>query len=298
MEQRSSLVSEARHGLDVAFKDPQGVGIREHHGSDVGSQFGREILQVDRPVRGAAHRHHRQPTLGSAGGVGPMRGVGDDHLGARVVLVAKVVRLDHAQPRPFPVGSGSGLEGHSLHPGDVTEHPLQLPHQLQGALNGLDRLERVDVRQSIQRGRLFVDGGVVLHGAGPERVGALVEVVVATPEATEVPRQVGLVQSGNLRRTPAPPDGWQGLRQPGAVHTGGGEHRPRAVPARQLEEERLRTSPGGLGTGAHARAPTGTGLAETRLSLVASRSMAAGEVISVAQTKRQRASSGSVPPRG
>ena len=56
---------------------------------------------------------------------------------------------------------------------------LQPVHHFQRALHRLVGLQRVDAGEAGQAGHVLVDLGVVLHGAGAERIEAAVDAVVA-----------------------------------------------------------------------------------------------------------------------
>src|ERR1035438_1345121 len=81
---------------------------------------------------------------------------------------------------PWAMGSGRGLGGDPAHAGDLDQHPLQVPHELERPLDVAGVLVGVDVGEAGQPGDLLVHHRVVFHGAAAERVDALVEVVVAS----------------------------------------------------------------------------------------------------------------------
>ena len=90
------------------------------------------------------------------------------------------------------VGASRRLEGHPGQAGQLLEGVLQAPQDLEGALDLLGRLGRVQAGEAGQGGDRLGDLGVVLHGARAERVEAQVDREVAVGQAGVVAHQVAL----------------------------------------------------------------------------------------------------------
>ncbi len=77
------------------------------------------------------------------------------------------------------VRTGGGLEGHAVHAGDLGRDSAlrgvqHLPAAGYGVLRGLQGMHAGKARQGRH---LLVDAGVVLHGAGAQRIKAVVDAV-------------------------------------------------------------------------------------------------------------------------
>ncbi len=142
-----------------------------------------------------------------AGGVGAVGAVGHDDLGFLVALVPVVGGDDH-DAREFAVRAGHGLQGEGLHPADLAQQPLGLVEHLQRALaqpaRALElRQHRVQPGEARQGGRRLGELGVVLHGAGAQRVEVTVHAVVLPREVGEVAHHVQLGERGQVGRAAA-----------------------------------------------------------------------------------------------
>ena len=73
--------------------------------------------------------------------------------------------MPKAVANPYMVAAGDGG-----HPGQGLQPVGQAVHQLQGALHGRLRLQRVDVREARQTRHLLVQARVVLHRARAQRI--------------------------------------------------------------------------------------------------------------------------------
>ncbi len=65
------------------------------------------------------------------------------------------------------MGAGLGAHRHGGHAGELLEVVGEAVDQLQRALHGRDRLERVDVTEAGQPRHLLVEAGIVLHVQEP-----------------------------------------------------------------------------------------------------------------------------------
>ncbi len=102
------------------------------------------------------------------------------------------------------MGAGSRLQSDGVHAGDFDKAALQEVEHFQGALRqrfwpvGMGLGEALDARDEL------IDPGVVLHGAGAERVHAEVDGVIPRGEAGEVADDLDLGELGELGTARAP----------------------------------------------------------------------------------------------
>ena len=137
---------------------------------------------------------------GGAGGVGAVGAVGDQHDGAMALAALLVMLLDDHQAGDLAVGAGGGLERDAPHAGDLGEILLQLVEQLERALRHALVLGGVQAGEAGERGHVFVDLGVVLHGAGAQGVEAGIDAEVALREVREVAHDLDLADLGQRGR--------------------------------------------------------------------------------------------------
>ena len=138
----------------------------------------------------AGHRHAR--------GVRPVRRVSRDD---RVAILAAVgeVRAHEHQPRQLALRSCGGLERDGGQAGDLGEHLLEAPHELERALCALILLMRMQIAEPRQPPDALVDARVVLHRAAPERIEARVDTEGAVCERGDVTDELGLCELGQAR---------------------------------------------------------------------------------------------------
>ena len=202
--QTARFVHELRDLENVLVKDADRVRVRQHESRDIVAEDLFELLEIDASVRRggdvhdlvAAHRRRR--------GVGTVRGVRHDDLGALRVVVRIVILLDEQHAREFAVRARCGLEGHAVHAGDLAKILAQRVEHFKCAADRGFRRERMDVRKALHRRRFFVDARVIFHGAGTERIEAAVHAVHLLTKLGVVTGNVGFAHLGKPRRDFAP----------------------------------------------------------------------------------------------
>ena len=270
VEERAALVEDPRDVLDPLVEQPERRRVREHQARRAVVDLRAEVVQVEVAAVGrrdlreleACHRHARR--VRAVGGVG-----GHDHVPPGLAAVGERGAHQH-QPRQLALRPRSRLQRHRGQASDLDEDLLELPHQLERALRALVLLQRMEVAETLERGRALVHARVVLHRAAAERVEARVDPEVAVGERGEVPDDLVL---RNLRQA----------RRALAGKLGGDLGHRQAV------------------RGDAARAPTGTRLLEDQLHQTdpvtsartsASRSTSAGVRFSVSATRSTSSSPG------
>ena len=190
--QTASFVNNLCDIQNIFIKDAHGVGVGEHQTGGVGSHCCPQGLHIHAAVRAGGDvddleaGHHRR------GGVGAVGGVGDDDLVAAQLTTAAVVGLDEQQAGELTMGAGGRLEGHGVHASDLPKQLLRQGVGLQAALDSLLGLEGVDLSKAGQGGHILVDFGIILHGAGAQRVEPVVDAVDPLAQSGVVAGELGL----------------------------------------------------------------------------------------------------------
>ena len=173
------------------------------------------------PLRVAAQVFHLVADHGGGGGIGAVSGVGNQNLFARIALRFEIGA--HQQDAgEFAVGSGGGLQGDGVHAGDFDELIGERLHDAQRALRDLLGLIGMRPGDAFEARHDLVDARVVLHGAGAERIHAVIDRVIPGGEAGEVADDLDLADLGER--------GGFGAQQHRRVRQ---RHRPRARRAAQ-----------------------------------------------------------------
>ena len=143
-------------------------------------------LQVDVAVRqrgdfddcAAAHRRGR--------GIGAVRGIRNDDLGALHVAARAVIRADHRDAGELALRARHRRQRDALHAGDFLQHLLQLEHAGEEALADRLRRERMPAEELRQHRELIARARVVFHRARAERIEVRVDREVQLRQAREV----------------------------------------------------------------------------------------------------------------
>ena len=83
VDERADVVDHAGDLLDPFLEQAERVRVREHQAGDLIVEQAGERLHVDEPALVGGHAHRLEPGEADAGRVRAVRGVGDQHLGAR-----------------------------------------------------------------------------------------------------------------------------------------------------------------------------------------------------------------------
>src|SRR5262249_6315371 len=108
------------------------------------------------------------------------------------------VRAHEEQAGELALAAGGGLQADRCKAGYLEEDLLEVPLELEGALDGVFAGERVEVAETWEADEPLVDTRVVLHRARAERVETGVDPEVARRELCEVAHDLRL---GKLRKT-------------------------------------------------------------------------------------------------
>ena len=215
VEQGVHAVEQLHNAGQVGFHEAQSVGAGHHDAGQVFAVFGHGRGHGLRVHHAVARRqvHGLKARQGRRGRIGAVGRVGNEHFFA-VASLGLVVGGNELHAREFAVGPGHGLKGEGPHARDFAEQGLGLAQALQRALHaggppaGLGQ-QGMRAAEARQRGHIFREFGVVLHGAGAKGVKIGVHTVVALRKLGKVAHHVQLRALGQAGRTGAQ----QGLGQ-------------------------------------------------------------------------------------
>ena len=183
------------------LEQPASVRIGQHDRGDVGAERG--LHRFDRHRAVVLGRDRLHPVAHERGGrricaVRRLRHQHDVALGA-----FRVVRgLDREHAREFAMRAGLRRQRHRRHAGQLHQVVAEPLHQLERALHGLLRLQRMDVAEARQPRHLLVQPRVVLHRARAERIEPAVDRVVLARQAHVVAHRLRLGESRQSDRRP------------------------------------------------------------------------------------------------
>ncbi len=293
VEERPRRMGQARDLKHVAFEQAAGVGIGDHHRRHVRAEPGLQVLEVHPAIAGLADLLHLIARLGGGGGIGAVGRDGREDAAADIA--PRRVRRPHGQdPAELALGAGLGAERDGRHAGQGHQPIRQFAHQLDGALNCGDRLQRMEVGEAREPRQLLVQARVVLHRARAQRIERQVDGVILL-------RQPHVVAQGLRLRQPRQGHGRiadQGAEVRG-VEIGRRHVDAGLLPASQLEDQRLFLEQGMTGCRSRSRLRPGGAAdghrvhASTLVRAPASAWMSSGVVSSVAAISRMSSMSAS-----
>ena len=179
---------------DVALEQPARVGIGEHDRRDLAAQALAHLGDVDGSVGAGRDRFHPVAEQGCGRRVGAVRGL--RHQDDRAALAARRERgLDRHHAAQLAVRAGLGRKRQRRHAGELDEPAGEHVDQFERALDGRQRLQRMDVGEAGKPRHLLVEARIVLHGARAERIDAGVDAVVGARQAHVVAHRLRLAQA-------------------------------------------------------------------------------------------------------
>ena len=180
----------------VLIKYTYGIGVSQHKAGSIVAKDRLQRLEVHAAVGSGGDIHHVIAAHGRCGGIGTVGGIGNDYLVALGIPPAVVVLLDEQHAGELAVGACGGLEGHIRHSGDLAKVLAYGVEHFQAAFGGVLGGEWVNGRKAWQRSHLLVNAGIVLHGAGAQRIKAAVHAVYPVVQLGIVAGNVGLAHFG------------------------------------------------------------------------------------------------------
>ncbi len=222
----------------MLLKEAERVGIGQHQASH---RLITDLLHgIEVHIAAIIRRQldHLQPTHGSGGGVGSVSRVGNQDFGPLLILPITMIGLDHKDARELPVGACGRLQGRRGKPADLLKPFLQFVHQLQVALHGFDRLQRMGEGEPWKPRRVLVHLGIVFHRAGAQRVEAGVHGMIQLREAHEVADRLKLRNLRQIQRL-----AHKAIRKLRLRHIRSRQGKARPAGGRQIINQRLRHGP-------------------------------------------------------
>ena len=162
---------------NVRVEQADGVGVGEHQSRGVFVGGLAQRLDIDAAVGEGRNADDVEAGHTGGSGVGAVGGVRDQDVDPAFVSVFLMVFFYQHQTGQLAVRARRRLEGHVVHAGDLAQILSGKVERLQAALYSLLRLQRMDAGKAGKGGDLIVDLGVIFHGAGAERVEAVVDAV-------------------------------------------------------------------------------------------------------------------------
>ena len=192
--QAPGLVDQPGDLQNVLVENAHGVGIGQHQPRHIVSQHRLQSLQIHAAVGGGGDVHHLIAAHSGGGGIGAVGAVGNDDLGALMIAPCIVVLLDQQHAGELAVSAGGGLEGHAVHAGDLAEIAAGGIQHLPASGHGVLRGQGMHPGKARQGRHLLVDAGVILHGAGAQRIKAAVDAVNVLAQLRVVAAQIHLAE--------------------------------------------------------------------------------------------------------
>ena len=175
--QAAGLVDNLGDLGDVRVEQADGVGVGEHQPCGVLVGCLTQRLDIDAAVGERRDADDMKARHSGGGGVGAVSRVRNQDVDAALMAVCLVIFFNQHQTGQLTVCARCRLEGHVVHAGDLAQILSGKVERLQAALYSLLRLQRMDAGKAGKGGNLIVYFGVIFHGAGAERVEAVVDAV-------------------------------------------------------------------------------------------------------------------------
>ena len=211
IEQAAGFVDSFGYGFDLPFEHAAGAGVGHHQAGGLGATGGFQGFQIHVTI--FTHRHFTDlvATHDGGGRVGAVGGFRDEDLGTAFITTGFVVGTDHGDPGELALGARHGGQRYAFHASDFLEEVLQLEHATEETLAVGLRGQGVAVQKARQHGGTVGTTGVVLHGAGAQRVELLVDGEVLAGQVGVMPhhlhfrhfRQGRLLFAAQVRRNGA-----------------------------------------------------------------------------------------------
>ena len=110
-----------------------------------------------------------------------------------------MIRANHQHAGKLGLCAGGRLQRDAVQSGDFFQQFFQVIDELEDALRMFGRLQWMEIGEAGQIGNLFVQLGIVLHGAGAQGVEALVDAEGSLREAREVAHHLKLADFWKVR---------------------------------------------------------------------------------------------------
>ena len=198
VEQRALAVQNLGGRDNARFKNAQRVGVGDHQPGHVFSDRFFQRGEIQQAVLVGADVLDHVAGDGGGGGVGAVCGIRNQDLLARVALLLEQ-RTDEQDAGQLAVRARRRLQRDRIHAGDFEQRRFEMRHHFHDALRECFRLIGMRPREAFGARDQFVHARVVLHGARPQRIHAVVDGVVPGGEAREVADSFHFADFGEAR---------------------------------------------------------------------------------------------------
>ena len=200
VEQAAAFVHQGSYLAYFLLEEAEGVRVGHHNAGDVGTEQGLQVFHVHETVGTGLHHHYLQAAHSCAGRIGAVGAVGDYHLGTGGIAAGHMVLTHEHEAGELAVGACAGQEGEVLEAGDGGEGLVQGIDHFLGSLHCFGGLQRVQAGEERMGSDLFVDLGIVLHGAGAQRIEAGIHTEVHLAQVGIVAHNVHLAHFRKVQR--------------------------------------------------------------------------------------------------
>ena len=189
---------------DVPLEQPAGVRVGQHDGGNVAVILRNRLLhrgQIHRAVVLGVDGDDLEAEQRSGGRVGAMGTFRHQH-DLRITARSDMRGLDCHHAALLAMGTGLRAHGDGGGAGQLHQPVTQLGDEFHGALDGRQRLQRVNVAKARHARHLLVKARVVLHGAGAERIKPGIDGVIVARQAHVMAHRLrlGEARQADLRR--------------------------------------------------------------------------------------------------
>ena len=180
VEERSVAVEDRGDLLDALVEEPERRGVREHQAGSALVDLRAQVVEVEVARSVVATFASSKPAIVTLAGLVPCAVSAVTITFPRLAAIRERSAHDH-QPGELALRARR-LQRDGRQPRDLGEDLLELPFELERALDAVLLLQRVKVAEAGEGDDALVDARVVLHRAAAERVEAGVDAEVAIGE--------------------------------------------------------------------------------------------------------------------
>jgi len=184
--------------LDMGIEQPDRIGTGQHDAGHFAVEFLFQGFHAHQAVFVAGDGLDRIPGNRSAGGVGSVGTVGNQH-DLFLVALAAMIGGHHHNARQFAVRSGHRLHREGGHAGDLPQHHIRIIQHLQGTLcqhaaHPQLRQQRMQMRKTRVGRDPLADLGIVFHRTRAQRIEHRIYAEIPTRQFGKMPHRVQLAQ--------------------------------------------------------------------------------------------------------
>ena len=196
VQKAATAVHQGCNLQNLGLEQAQGVGVGHHDTGYFVVQKRFEGFYVNAAVLQGLHFHYLEAADGSRCRVGAMGAVRNNDLGAFEVSPHHVIGTHEHKARELTMGAGAGLKSESMHSGNLCKCRIHSFIHFAGAFRCTGGHQGMQAGKTGQGAHLFIDLGIVLHGAGTQRIEAGIYTKVHLGEVVVVADHLRLAYLG------------------------------------------------------------------------------------------------------